>query len=387
MYANWQLKLPSKIIFGSESFNQISSVLKPNYKKALIVTDKVIEKLGIIDNLVELLGRNHIEHKVFDAVEGEPTDNYVEEGLNVFKESGCRFIIAIGGGSPIDTAKAISAMSANPGKISDYQGLGKVENKGCPLIVLPTTAGTGSEVTPFTIITDTKTGVKMLIGSPNIIPDIAIVDPKLTLSCPKNLTAAVGIDALTHAIEAYVSVKASSITDMFAISAIELISQNLRKAWANGSNLEARSKVMEGALKAGIAFGNSSVALVHGMSRPVGAYFHVAHGVSNAALLSAVMEFSYIGNVEKFGRIAIAMGEKRESSSKIKLAELAVSSVRRLISDIRIPSLKELGINKEELKEMAPTMAGDAIDSGSPANNPRTASGEEIIALYMKSYE
>ncbi len=229
-----------------------------------------------------------MQFAVYDTVATEPTVDYVKEGLKVYKENGCDFLIAVGGGSPIDTAKAIAIMVTNPGSIEDYNGLGKIPKEGAPLIAIPTTAGTGSEVTQFTIITDTKTDVKMLIGSPFIMPKVAIVDPLLTLSCPRGSTAAVGIDALTHAIEAYVSVKAQPMSDIFCLSAIELISGNLRQAWANGNNVEAREKTMLGAFQAGIAFSNASVALVHGMSRPIGAYFHVAHGASNAALLGVV---------------------------------------------------------------------------------------------------
>jgi alcohol dehydrogenase class IV len=252
---------------------------------------------------------------------------------------------------------------------------------------VPTTAGTGSEVTQFTIITDTKRDVKMLITSPFLIPQQAIVDPLLTLSMPRGLTAATGVDALTHAIEAYVSVKAQPMSDIFALSAIELISGNLRQAWSNGNNIEAREKTMLGALQAGIAFSNSSVALVHGMSRPIGAYFHVAHGVSNAALLSVVTDFSLIGNPEKYARIAEAMGENIEGLTVLEAADLAAEAVARLVEDIEIPTLPELGVDEDRLNELASQMAEDAIASGSPANNPRQATKEEIVELYKLAYE
>jgi len=278
-------------------------------------------------------------------------------------------------------------MVTNPGSIEDYKGIGKIPKDGVPLVVIPTTAGTGSEATVFTIITDTKTDVKMLIGSPFVMPEVAIVDPLLTLSCPRGLSAAVGIDALTHAIEAYVSVKAQPMSDIFCLSAIELISGNLRQAWANGSNIEAREKTMLGALQAGIAFSNSSVALVHGMSRPIGAYFHVPHGASNAALLGVVTEFSLIGNPVRYAHVAEAMGENTEGLNDLEAAELAAQSINNLIEDIKIPSLKELGVDEERLDQLAPKMAEDAIASGSPGNNPRQATKEEIIELYKITYE
>jgi alcohol dehydrogenase class IV len=311
---------------------------------------------------------------------------FVQEGLKTYKENGCDFLLAVGGGSAIDTAKAIAVMVTNAGSIQDYQGLNKIPKGGVPFIAIPTTAGTGSEVTRYTIITDTKRDVKMLITSPFLIPQKAIVDPLLTLSMPRGLTAAVGIDALTHAIEAYVSVKAQLMSDIFCLSAIELISGNLRQAWSNGNNIEAREKTMLGALQAGIAFSNSSVALVHGMSRPIGAYFHVAHGVSNAALLGVVTEFSLIGNPTRYARIAKAMAENVEHLTILGAADLAAKSIKRLVKDIKIPSLQELGVDKEKLDKLAPKMAEDAIASGSPANNPRQATKEEIIELYTLAY-
>jgi alcohol dehydrogenase class IV len=209
----------------------------------------------------------------------------------------------------------------------------------------------------------------------------------MTLSCPRGLTAAVGLDALTHGIEAYVSVKAQPMTDIFCLSAIELISGNLRQAWANGNNVEAREKTMLGALQAGIAFSNSSVALVHGMSRPIGAYFHVPHGVSNAALLGVVTEFSLVGNPARYAHVAKAMGENIEGLTDIDAAQLAAKSVKKLIADVKIPSLDKLGVEKKRLDELAPKMAEAAIDSGSPGNNPRQATKEEIIELYSITYD
>jgi len=227
----------------------------------------------------------------------------------------------------------------------------------------------------------------MLIGSPFLIPEIAIVDPLLTLSMPQGLTAATGIDALTHAIEAYVSLKAQPMTDSYCLSAIELISGNLRQAWTNGDDIAAREKTMLGALQAGIAFSNSSVALVHGMSRPIGAYFHVAHGAANAALLGVVMEFSLTGNPNRYAHIARAMGEDISGLTDLEAAQRGAEAVRRLIKEVKIASLRELGVDREKLYELAPRMTEDAIASGSPANNPRQATREEIIKLYKLAYE
>ena len=289
--------MPQKTLIGSGSSEQVGEeVKKLGVRKALIVTDKIMIKLAAFEGITGSLRKNGIEFAVYDGVAVEPTVDIVQEGITAFKDNQCDCLLAVGGGSPIDTAKAISVMVTNPGSIENYMGAGKVTKEGVPLLAVPTTAGTGSEVTPYTIITDTRTSVKMLISTPFVMPRVAIVDPLLTFSCPRGLTSTVGIDALTHAIEAYVSLKAQPMTDIFCLSAIKLISGNLRQAWSNGNNAEAREKMMIGAYQAGVAFSNSSVALVHGMSRPIGAYFHVPHGASNAVLLKTVMEFSLIGN-------------------------------------------------------------------------------------------
>lgn len=379
--------IPPVLIFGSGASEGVGEESrKLGVEKGLIVTDKVMVKVGIVDGITKALEQNKVKYVIYDGVATEPTVEFVQEGLKTYKENGCDFLLAVGGGSAIDTAKAIAVMATNAGAIQDYQGLNKIPKEGVPLIAIPTTAGTGSEVSQFTIITDTKRDVKMLIGSPFVIPQEAIVDPLLTLLMPRGLTAATGIDALTHAIEAYVSVKAQPMSDIFCLSAIELISGNLRQAWANGNNIEPREKTMLGALQAGIAFSNSSVALVHGMSRPIGAYFHVAHGVSNAALLGVVTEFSLIGNPARYARIAQAMGENVGQVTVLEAADLAAKSIKRLVKDIKIPSLQELGVDKEKLDKLAPKMAEDAIASGSPANNPRQATKEEIIELYKLAY-
>lgn len=380
--------VPSLIVVGSGAAERVGEQCrKRGYRKALIVTDSIMQKLGLVSRMEAVLGENDVPSVVYAGVNSEPVVEYVNEGIELYRESGCDFLVGLGGGSPIDTAKAIAVMTTNPGSIEQYKGLGKVASRGAPLIAVPTTAGTGSEATLFTVITDTRTDVKMLIGSPYLMPDIAVVDPLLTMSSPPGVTAATGIDALVHAIEAYVSVKAQPMSDIFCLSAIELIAKNIRQAWANGSNQEAREKVMLGALQAGIAFSNSSVALVHGMSRPIGAYFHIAHGVSNAALLAVVTEFSLIGNPVRYGHVAKAMGEYTDNLPDMEAADLAVKAIKRLIKDIRIPGLRELGVQEERLIELAPVMADAAIDSGSPANNPRKPTKQEIIELYQLAYQ
>lgn len=379
--------VPPVMLVGSGAAERVGEQCRRRgLKKALLVTDAIMQKIGLVSRMEAVLGENDIQSVVYAGVNTEPVVEYVKEGLDLYKEKSCDFVLALGGGSPIDTAKAVAVMTTNPGSIEQYKGIGKIANRGVTLIAVPTTAGTGSEATIYTVITDTKTDVKMLIGSLYLMPDIAVVDPLLTMSSPPSVTAATGIDALVHAIEAYVSVKAQPMSDIFCLSAIDLISKNIRQAWSNGNNQAAREKVMLGALQAGIAFSNSSVALVHGMSRPIGAYFHIAHGVSNAALLAVVTEFSLIGDPVRYGHVAQAMGEHTDNLSVMEAADLTVKAIKRLIKDIRIPSLRELGVQEDRLMELAPTMADAAIDSGSPGNNPRKPTKQEIIELYSLAY-
>lgn len=380
--------MPSRVVFGSGAVEDIGlECARLNVKRALIVTDNVMVEVGIASRVTGYLDQAGIGHALYDRVLSEPTLNFVDEGLSAYRDNSCDAVIAVGGGSPIDTAKAIAVMVKNSGSIIEYRGLGNLPKPGVPLICVPTTAGTGSEATQVTIITDPDKDEKILFVSPYLMPGAAVVDPALTLTMPRSLTAATGIDALTHAIEAYVSVKAQPMSDLYALEAIGLIYNNLRQAWANGNNLEAREKTMLGALYGGIAFSNASVALVHGMSRPIGANFHVAHGDSNAALLDVVMEFSLIGNPARYAQITEAMGETGQYRNHLEKAEAGVVAVKRLIRDIKVPSLKDLGVEKNKLVELTSKMAGEALASGSPANNPRQASLDEIKDLYLAAYE
>lgn len=380
--------MPAHMVVGSQALEQVGALCqKRGWKKALIVSDKIMASLGLVAKVEALLKESGIGSAAYTGVNTEPVVEYVQEGLNLYRAEGCDFVVSIGGGSPIDTAKAIAVLVTNPGSIEQYKGIGKISTPGVPMVAIPTTAGTGSEATVYTVITDQKTDVKMLIGSPYLMPTIAVVDPMLTVSSPPGVTAATGVDALVHAIEAYVSVKRQPMTDIFCLSAIELISQNIRQAWSNGNNIEAREKMMLGAMQAGIAFSNSSVALVHGMSRPIGAYFHIAHGVSNAALLAVVTEFSLVGDPQRYADVAAAMGEPVDGLSLMEAADRSVTAIRRLVRDIRIPSLQQLGVDRARLMDLAPVMADAAIDSGSPANNPRKPSKQEIIELYARAYD
>lgn len=386
MTQTYQFKTPSVIVNGPGAAKEVGSFAKGLGKKALIVTDVALEKIGLLNDIKNSLEMAGISFAIYDKVVAEPTMDFTEEGLKNFKEVQAEILIAVGGGSPIDAAKGIAALATNPGKMSDFAGANKIPRSGAPLIAIPTTAGTGSEVSQFTIITDTTRDVKMLIASLNIMPRVALVDPLMTLTMPQKITAATGLDALTHAIEAFVSVKAQPITDTLALQAIRFIAGNIRQAWSNGDNVEARTNMMIGALQAGMAFSNSSVALVHGMARPIGAYFHIPHGISNAALLPTVIEFSIPGNPKRYAEIAEAMGEITEGLSVLDAAYFAADAVERLNIDLKVPTLRELGVEEKKFNSGVEQMAVDAIASGSPGNNPRKATKGEIVELYRKAF-
>lgn len=380
-----QFRAPAVISTGPGAAKEVGAYARQHGERALIVTDVNLEKIGLLAEVKASLEAAGVGYAIYDKVVMEPVVEYVEDGLRALRDAGADVVVAVGGGSPIDTGKAVAAMARNPGRISEYMGAGKLGKPSVPLIAIPTTAGTGSEVTPFTIITDPATDVKMLIASPHLIPSAALVDPLMTMKMPRGITAATGLDALTHAIEAYVSVKAQPLTDTFALSAIRLISANLRRAYTQPDDLEARSSVLMGALQAGLAFANSSVALVHGMARPIGAYFHVAHGISNAVLLPTVIEWSVPGNPRRYADIAEAMGEQTKGLTAEEAAAKTVDAVRRLNADLQIPTLRGLKIDEAKFDAVVAKMAADAIASGSPGNNPRRATPEEIIALYRKA--
>jgi len=374
-------------LFGRNSSEDAGAELKAlGARRVLIVTDENLRQLGALTKIESSLKENNLDFEVYDRLPAEPTVDFVVEGTRVCKESGCNMILAVGGGTPIDTAKAISVMATNRSSIERYAGANKIENPGIPVVAVPTTAGTGSEVTIFTIISDTRTDVKMLIASPYLMPGLAIIDPMLTVTMPKGITAAVGLDALTHAIEAYVSRKAQPMTDILALSAIRLLARNLPLAWADGNDLEARDKTMLASYQAGLAFGNSSVALVHGMSRPIGAYFHVAHGVSNATLLGQVMRFSLAGNPERYAEIAAAIGEDVAGLTDMEAARTGADAVERMINRLEIPKLRDLGVDRKRFEEVMSQMIEAAIASGSPDNNPRIATKEEIAEIYNQAY-
>ena len=359
--------MPGKIISGSGALDQAGEQFQKMGSRALIVTDQMMRKLGTLDKVTAVLEKNGVPYSVFDGVTGEPTDVMVNEGLEIYKKDGCDFLIALGGGSPIDSMKAISALAVTDQKITDFFGK-EIEGNLPPTAAIPTTAGTGSEATRFTIITDTEKDVKMLLRGDVLMPDLAIVDPQFTITAPPKTTAATGLDALTHAVESFTSVKAQPLTDVFALSAVQRIFKYLPVAFHEGGNVEAREEMSLAALEAGIAFNNASVTIVHGMSRPIGALFHVAHGISNAMLLKACLTFALDGAYERFARLGDAIGVTKEGQSDPEKAQAFLDAVVALCRELEIPTLAEYGIDKEQFFAVTDKMADDALASGSPAN-------------------
>ena len=377
--------MPRKIISGPNVIAELGQHIQGKGKKALIVTDQMMVKFGNAAKVENALKAANVPYVIYDGSNTEPTDIIVDEGLKIYKEEGCDFLIALGGGSPMDTAKAIAMLTVCPGKLRDY--MHTVIDMPVPFIVaIPTTAGTGSEATKNTIIADTETNVKMLLGGPSWIPDLAVVDPTFTMTAPPKVTAATGIDALTHVIEAYTSRKAIPMTDMFALSAIKKIHKNLPICYKDGQNVEARMQMSVAALEAGIAFTNASVTIVHGMSRPIGALFHIAHGVSNAILLPACMEFAIKENTDRFATIGRIMGVADENTPDEEAAQAFVVEVTRFCKEVGIPTLAELGVAKEDFFAQLDKMASDALESGSPQNTMRIPSKEDLIEIYKKLY-
>ena len=347
--------------------------------KALLVTDKGLRKTEVFLRLEDKLGNAGVKTQVFDGVSANPRVADVEAGTKAYQDAGCDGLIAIGGGSPMDTAKAIGIVVTNGGSIRDYEGLHKVRKPLPPLVAIPTTAGTASEASMWSVITDPDRHYKMSIASVFQAPKVALVDPLTTVSMPPAITAATGMDALTHAIEAYVSRFCEPISDALAETAISLISDSLRQATANGEDLEARDKMMLASLIAGIAFNNSGVGVAHALAMPLGGYYDVPHGVANAILLPPTMEYNLMAHPRKFARIAELMGENIEGLAPMDAARKGVEAVRKLSADLKIPSLRDVGIKEEHV----PVIAHAAYEDPARVThlNPIEPSEQDLISI------
>lgn len=379
-----QIILPRIMQIGENAIFEIPNIIVSlGCCRPLIITDKVMVKLGYARSIQISLGSHNIATHVFDDTVPEPTVKSIQAGVEKAREGNYDCIIALGGGSPIDSAKAIAILAKHGGVMQDYRFPRVVKEQGLPVIAVPTTAGTGSEVTKFTIITDETNDEKMLCVGIGFMPIAALVDYKLTTSLPPRITADTGIDALTHAIEAYVSKKANPYSDSQAIAAIKLIGPNLRKAYNNAEDQSAREAMMLGSTLAGVAFSNASVALVHGMSRPIGAFFHVPHGLSNAMLLPSVTAFSIPAAQERYADCARAMGIATEQDSNDVATQKLLTELSALNDELAVPTPYKFGIKRDEFFSACRTMAEQALASGSPANNPIEPSINEMVAIYQ----
>jgi alcohol dehydrogenase class IV len=374
-----------RILFGVGSAEKTATEAQLlRAKKVLIITDPGVIQAGLLEGIEKSLQSVAISFAIFDGVEPDPRIEVVKKSVEKARKEGIDLIIGFGGGSSLDIAKVTSIMVTNPGKIDSFFGIDLVPNPGVPVILIPTTAGTGSEVTPIAILSDTKEKLKKGIVSPHLFPEVAIVDPKLTVGLPPSVTAFTGMDALTHAIEACYSVNTTGLSDLLAVRAMELISRNLRMAYAYGENLAARSNMMEGSLLAGIAFANAGVGAVHAFAYPLGGEFHLAHGLANTLMLPYVMRYNILGCPYKFATMAKAFGEKVEGLSELDAAEAAVKFVERLSDDLRVPRrLRDVGIPQKAI----PGLAEAAMKvTRLLANNPRKITLEDANAIYNSAY-
>lgn len=377
--------IPNHTVVGTNVLGEAAPLLKKMGNKAFIVTGRHVAVADMMKQLTALLDENGIGCVIFDGITGEPTDTMIENGVEMLKSSGCDFIIGIGGGSPLDSAKAIAAMVVNEGSIADYNGK-EITGEILPLAAIPTTAGTGSEATKFTVITDSEKGIKMLLKGDVLVPKLAIVDSSFTVGAPKSVTSATGLDALTHAVEAYTSRKAFSMTDTLAVSAVKRIMKYLPIAYKEPDNSLAREQMSIAALEAGICINNSSVTIVHGMSRPIGALFHVPHGMSNAMLLKECLSFAVSGAYEKFANLGRETGVASDSDSDETAAEKFIDSLQNICDVCEIPTLEQYGIDRDEYYSKISKMATDAVASGSPANTVKEVTVDDCIEIYKKLY-
>jgi alcohol dehydrogenase class IV len=377
------IQSPRIIRIGGGVASQTGAVLKQlGLTKPLIVTDTNLINIGHVKTLIDILKADNITPYIFDGVVEDPTDTCVIDGLKALNAGDFDCIIGFGGGSPMDTAKAISFMAVNEGHVRDYKAPTQIDKFGLPIILIPTTGGTGSELTRWCVITDTKRSEKYNLSGLACVATAALIDWTFTTTKPARITADTAVDSLTHAIEAYVSKRAHPYTDAFALSAMPLIANNIRAAYADPEDGTARAALMLAASQAGMAFSNASVALVHGMSRPIGAHFHVAHGLSNAMLLPAITAFSVSHAPSRYAQVARVMkwatGTDTDETACAKLVE----GLTQLNVDLEVPTPRTLGHNKDD--KMFALMAAQALASGSPQNNPRVPTVDEIIQLYDK---
>ena len=381
------ITLPRRLLVGGGALDSIGDLMTElHLHRPIVVTDPYLRDAGALDRIMLLLRNSGLEATAFAETVPDPTTESLTPALDLIAAHRADSIIGLGGGSPMDTAKALATLAIQGGEVRDHKAPAVNHGPALPVVAIPTTAGSGSEATQFTVITDTTTDEKMLCIGPAFLPIAAIVDHELTTTMPPRLTADTGIDALTHAVEAYVSRRANRFADSFALDAITAISTALPAVYADGSDKAARGDMMLAATRAGIAFSNSSVTLIHGMSRPIGAHFHVAHGLSNAMLFPEVTAYSLAGATDRYADCGRAYGAARDHDSDEVAARKFLESVTTLCRDLAVPSPESYGINRTDWEHKVPLMARQALASGSPANNPVIATPEDIEMLYGKIF-
>ncbi|WKY47871.1 lactaldehyde reductase [Eubacteriaceae bacterium ES3] len=358
-------------------------IKRMNVKKALVVTDKVLIEAGIVQDVLDVLDKAEVAYAIFSDVKPNPTVTNVNAGLEALQENECDFIISIGGGSPQDTAKGIGILATNPGDLRDYEGVGKTANKSLPIVAINTTAGTASEATINYVITDEERKLKMVIVDPNCLAMVAVNDPNLMVKMPKSLTAATGMDALTHAIEGYTTAGASAFTDLFNLEAIKAISSSLRAAVENGEDIDARDGMAYGQFVTGMGFSNGGLGIVHSMAHQLGGFYDLPHGVCNAVLLPYVVDFNADAVGDRLAAVAEAMGVDLKGVKAEDINGLAIEAIKTLSKDVGIPSgLEEIGVKKEDFSELADLALADICTGG----NPKCPTKEDVIAIYTAAF-
>ena len=380
---SYKFFMPAISLMGADCLKDAGDqVGELGFKKALIVTDKVLGQIGIVKKVTDVLDNKNIEYAIYDETKPNPTVKNVNDGLALLKEKECDFVISLGGGSAHDCAKGIALLATNGGEIKDYEGVDKSKKPQLPMVGINTTAGTGSEMTLFAIITDEERHIKMALVDKHLTPIIAVNDPMLMLAMPKSLTAATGIDALTHAIEAYVSTSATPITDACAEKAIELISNYLVNAVENGQDVEARDMMAYAEYLAGMAFNNASLGYVHAMAHQLGGFYNLPHGVCNAILLPHVQEYNKATSASRLAKIAKIMGGNIEGLTDEQGADLCIDMIKSLSQTIGIPEgLGVLGVKESDFE----TLATNALNDACSLTNPRKGNLEEVIAIFKKA--
>lgn len=388
MQNNVRVCIPRYLQIGKGSVEKLPEILKAiGVKKPLIITDKMMVEIGNVAKITAYLDSDEFEYGVFDETVPDPTDLVIAIGLAALREGGYDSVIGLGGGSPIDTAKAIAVLSQHSDNILDYRPPMQFNEKGgLPIIAIPTTAGTGSEVTHHTVIVHSATQEKISCRGEAFVPTAAIIDYELTLSKPQRLTVDNALDTLTHGIEAYVSTKASFFSDRIALDCMRLVGQYIKRAANDGSDLQAREGLMLAATMGGIAFTNASICLVHGMSRPLGSFFHVPHGLSNAMLLPYITSFSLQKALPRYADCSRAIGFAAINDSNTVATDKLIDGLFAYLKELKIPSISEFGVDAGEFDEKLHSMAEDALRSGAPNLNPRIPSQAEIIELYRQAW-